>query len=1648
MSNIDENIVKMTFDNANFESRLSNTLHSLDQLTASLKFQGAQDGFKSIAAAADSVNLASMSGALDNISSKFSAMGAIGFSIISNLTTSALHFAETVGHKVLDPLLSGGRQRAINLDNAKFAFQGLGIDVTAAMDSALSAVKGTAFGLDEAAKAAAQFGASGIGAGKDMTQSLRGIAGIAAMSNSSFSEIADIMTKAAAMGKVTNIDLQQFATRGLNAAAAYAKATGVTEAQVHEMATKGTLDYAKFAKAMDDTFGAHAQEADKTFSGAMGNMHAALSRLGAAFYIPQLENQRKILNAFSPVLDNLKTSLQPVLDMFTGFTVIKTDKLVAFLGALDFTKLEVPMHNFAQAFANIMYAIQAFITPVKQAFNEIIPLNAGQGLLRFSEALVHFTEKLKIGGKTVDEVRGVFYGLFSILDITWAVVKGVVGVIGDLLGALLPAGGGVLNFAAGLGENLRMLDATLVSGGKIQDFFDNLGGYLQKPIAFLRLVGSAIADVFKSFTESDAAETSLGRINARIDQTETSAEKLKDVWDTFTSHLSGVFNVLSTIWDYISNWFSTLGQKIAASFHPGDFDSAVDIVNVGLLGGIALLFKKFMQGGLDNVFSSGMVARVKAMLGGVTTTLKAMQTDLKADALLKIAAALALLAASLVVLSLIDSAALTKALTAMAVAFGEMVGVMALIDKLVSSNSAAIKLGIIGAALIEFSTAAGILTLAIRNLSGLSWDELVKGLVGVAGGLLIMVGASQLMADGSLGMIAAGAGMVAISGGLLILSEAVKSFASMSWGEIGKGLVGVAGGLILVTAALNFMPPSGVISGIGFIEVSAGLIILAQAVKQFGDMDWGTLGKGLLGIGAALLIVAAAMNIMPLDAPITAAGLLILAIALNVMAEAIKILGNMDMGTLAKGIGAVAAIMLILAIATNAMEGALPGAAALVVVSGALLILTHVMEKLGAMKTGDIIKALLALAGVLAVLGIAAFVMEPIIPALLGLGAAIALIGAGFALFGAGVWLVAKGLEELAASGVAGASAFVEMMKTVETAIPEILGALIKSIIDQGEELLKATPLLIRLIAAVLDQLLDTIIQLAPKLGQALVAVIKAALNLIKEEFPEYVKTGMLVLLSILRGIRDNIGEIVTVVADIVVNFLDALQKKVPEIVDAVYNFMVVVVTQLAGKIGESVFIFAPLAIAFMNGFLNGLENAVGDLFDFFVHLPGRLIDIIKAGLGIDSPSTKFMEIGTNIILGLINGLVGAVEAVITWFTELPGNILSWIGDLAGMELKGIEIVAGFLLGIVNKAIDLETWWLSLPLKILGWIGDVAPTLLTKGIDIITGFLSGVIQKAADIAGWFIGLPGNILGWLSDVAVLEVKGIEVIAGFLSGIIQKAADVSVWFLGLPGDILGWIGDLIGKLAPAGVDLIAGLLNGITDKFTDIISWLTDLPGKVIGYIPNPIEMLVEVGKMVMEGLLNGLKSGWDKVTGFLSSLNPVDYFNDINLPLGHAAQNLVPTGTTVMGGLHYGMQEGWKKVTQWLKTLDPSTSVVDTMTKRMNEALSQVAMSMNEMGDLQPRITPVLDLTNVKMGANDLNNMFNGIAIAPTASFDQARTIATTTETTKTTADVTAPSGPTEVTFNQYNTSPDALSTNDIYRNTKSQIALAKEELKI
>lgn len=198
MAKIEERIVSMKFDNKQFKMAASETISKLDQLKSSLKFDkvgknlgGVDKELKAISNSANSVDLSNMSRQLDTIQKQWSTMGTVSRSAIDAMTKGVLGLATKGFQSAWNKVVTGGMNRARNLEQANFMLGGIideaagGADqIKAIMADANYAVTDTAFGLDSAAKAAAQFAANGMRAGKGMQTSLRAISGVASMTSS------------------------------------------------------------------------------------------------------------------------------------------------------------------------------------------------------------------------------------------------------------------------------------------------------------------------------------------------------------------------------------------------------------------------------------------------------------------------------------------------------------------------------------------------------------------------------------------------------------------------------------------------------------------------------------------------------------------------------------------------------------------------------------------------------------------------------------------------------------------------------------------------------------------------------------------------------------------------------------------------------------------------------------------------------------------------------------------------------------------------------------------------------------------------------------------------------------------------------------------------------------------------------------------------------------------------------------------------------------------------------------------------------------------------------------------------------------------------------------------------------------------------
>lgn len=397
---VDKHIVEMEFKNAEFEKNAAKTLQTLQELKQKLNDNFSTKGAEELNAAIKSVDVSPISKGLDAVQVQFSALQVAGKRIIENIVDAAMGAISKVTSKltgVINQIKVGGANRAQNIAQAKFMLEGLGIEWAKIEGDISYGVQDTAYGLDAAAKVASQLVASNISLGDDMRMALRGISGVAAMSNSTYEEIGHIFTAIAGQGRVMSIQLNQLATRGLNVAAVLAQAMHTTEAEIKDMVSKGKIDFMTFAKAMDDAYGEHAKEANKTFTGALSNTKAALSRLGADIQTQKFESFRIILLEVTTQLKELKKAFKPAEEAIISM-MEAVGKLVAnFIKAIDIKGIVDRITPSIQKIAN-------YVRDFANAWRLIRETQSKMDSIKFTSIADYYQQRAEALKETTEEV--------------------------------------------------------------------------------------------------------------------------------------------------------------------------------------------------------------------------------------------------------------------------------------------------------------------------------------------------------------------------------------------------------------------------------------------------------------------------------------------------------------------------------------------------------------------------------------------------------------------------------------------------------------------------------------------------------------------------------------------------------------------------------------------------------------------------------------------------------------------------------------------------------------------------------------------------------------------------------------------------------------------------------------------------------------------------------------------------------------------------------------------------------------------------------------------------------------------------------------------------------------------------------------------
>jgi len=844
---------------------------------------------------------------------------------------------------------------------------------------------------------------------------------------------------------------------------------------------------------------------------------------------------------------------------------------------------------------------------------------------------------------------------------------------------------------------------------KLKEAFESFKVKIKDAFTFGSVNTSGITDFFE-------------KIKIRFAPLETLVKVVAVVIGGLIKLLEKSAPILVGLGSWIGKILGGLGTAIFDAVSTLDFSNLFDALNAGFLGAFILALQKFVTKGTSTLGSiENMFQGISGVLDDVRASLQAYQQNLKSKTLLNIAIAVGVLAASLLVISLIDSKKLTTALASVTALFADLVlsmqllgqgtggavgGAMGLAISLMAMSTAillisgAIKvlstmdkeelnngllsLGAISAGVVAlsrtmsgakgfaasaislmlFGVALKIIVDVVKELGNIDVDVLQKGLVSI--GILMAELAAFTQLSGKFG-IGGGLGILAFAAALLVLSISVEKFGEMDIGVLKQGLIAM--GAILAELGLFILLTGDskkvMATAIAMTILGGAILIFTKAIEILGKMTWEEIGKGLAGIAGALLAIVLAVNLMPKNIPFVAVSLVIIAGAIYILANSLTLMSKMTWEEIAKGLATLAGAFLIIGVAMYAMQTSIGGALALVVVAGALAILTPVLKTLGGMGLTEIALALGALAGVFIILGIAGALLTPTVPTLLGLGIAIMLLGAAIALIGGGILLFSMGLAALAVSGVAGATALVAIVGVLLGIVPMVITAIVEGLKLFSELIIGAAPVFGEALIVLIETICKVIIDSVPDVVEALQVVLTGLIQLIRDNvppaidaflfliaellkslaasIPDFTQSAFDILLGFLKGIRDNIGEVVIVVGEIITEFLDALALELPKIIQSGVDFIISFIDGIAAAIETSgpdlTAAVGRLASAIIKGLTDGLLGGVNAIVAAIGNIGSSIIGALKTLLGITSPSKVMIAIGIQVIKGLLIGL-------------------------------------------------------------------------------------------------------------------------------------------------------------------------------------------------------------------------------------------------------------------------------------------------------------------------------------------------------------------------------------------------------------------------
>jgi len=1262
------------------------------------------------------------------------------------------------------------------------------------------------------------------------------------------------------------------------------------------------------------------------------------------------------------------------------------------------------------AFWNLFYAIKSVTDIVKQAWTSIFGLGrelkegetytdaAARNLKTITERIRDFTAKLVPSEETLNNLKNIFRGVFSILKVGIKIISALFTGLKPVFNLVGEHSGGVLKTLGDLGDKFaNFVEST--------DIFNKAGSLLAKIITviinavkallkilspfipvikavfniFLNLFklllripgsianfvksmkGASIAEIFKSIGASIStamqkisnALKSIGKKDAEglgefSDESVKKLSPLESIVKGIATLFEGLWNVIKAVMPIVGALFELIGEALSwiGEKLKNIFSGKSSIETFKTLFSAAFWGSIIAYGWWIIEWLRGFTGGFADVIQGFADVLDSKAMMQYAEAMKTFALALLIVVASLVLLGSMDSEELARAMATLTILVSGMMAVMKAFNNMFTSESSGFKKGILGIA-----------------------DTFKK----------------------SMELKAAATMMISFAAAIAIMALTLKILGTMSLDQIVNSLFAlVALSTILVVVSKILAKDSRVMNRgmMSMVLFAIALRLLVKPIKVLGTLDEGALKQGLVSLAAIMAMLVVVSKILKTsnsaNLGIFATDMVILSVGLMLMAGAIKIMSLLNPVGAVIGLAIMTALMGIFVGISKLIK--IGQVAALTVFATAMVILGIAMNEAA---TAIAIMSLVPIGKAIAsglILGILMDMMVSISKNISGKQSAkMGIFAASMVILGIAMNEFALAMSVLGKMKVKSlAVAMIAMVGLIYILVSIAKTLSLKSIASievLGTALLTISVGMIALATAV--ALFGSMSWKTLGIGFGALVVALAALVVVSK----LLGPGVLILLALGAAMLLISTAIMSLAAALF--FLASATAVGAVAIEKLFEDMLDSTINLGPKIAKAAEVLIEALITALTEALDGIFEMVNDIIDEIVLLLKNkgpavistvmsLLTLLLEQLALNSPSIARSLV--TILVSLLDALKEQAKRIIQDVIDILFILLDTIKENVPEYLKRLG-------AIVTELID----------GVINFLLELIPRLIQAAFDLVLGLIDGLGQAIEDNAErvretinrfcehlWnafliFFGIKKS--GGSSSKA--SGLGGNIISGLLTGILGKATKVVTALANIGKKLFKELKSWVTNFKTFGRNIIQGLIDGLkamAQKVTDTVSNIGNTikkKFKKLFKIGSPSRVFYEYGEWTMQGYINGLQSKEEELNNEAEDLydSTVEPFDDTDEDISYDK-----LGRSIIDALSeaiiYNSGEFYKTING---LIDGALFITNDSQDEFKEAITNILTIIeNEITEEDLVIRPVMDLTEIQNGTSLIAGMLASV----------------------------------------------------------------------